>query len=222
MYVRSRTCWTWKSTCCSSTRPTTSSWRTRRGGPELARQRACGGDATRKDRRVPHHGKSKDSRDDLPQIVIGMAVTRQAIPVRVWCWPGNTADSALIGRSGTTCGTGPSVRSSGSPTAGSPPPGTATTCSAAPAGTIGEKLRSESPHVKAALSRQGRYQQVAGNLQVKEVRISDRPVRDLPQPDAAVRDAAIRDKLVAQLEQTIAGPISSAPPSGPNCAGRSP
>ena len=42
------------------------------------------------------HGKSKDSRDDLPQIVIGMAVTRGGIPVRVWCWPGNTADSALI------------------------------------------------------------------------------------------------------------------------------
>ena len=42
------------------------------------------------------HGKSKDSRDDLPQIVIGLAVTRGGIPVRVWCWPGNTADSALI------------------------------------------------------------------------------------------------------------------------------
>ena len=25
-----------------------------------------------------------------PQIVIGMAVTRDGIPVRVWCWPGNT------------------------------------------------------------------------------------------------------------------------------------
>ena len=25
-----------------------------------------------------------------------MAVTRDGIPVRVWCWPGNTADSALI------------------------------------------------------------------------------------------------------------------------------
>lgn len=37
---------------------------------------------------------------------------------------------------------------------------------------IGEKLRSGSPHVKAALSRQGRYQQAAGNLQVKEVRIA--------------------------------------------------
>ncbi|MEV1110688.1 hypothetical protein AB0I95_18940 [Micromonospora sp. NPDC049751] len=42
------------------------------------------------------HGKSKDSRDDLPQVVVGMAVTRTGIPVRVWCWPGNTSDSALI------------------------------------------------------------------------------------------------------------------------------
>ena len=25
-----------------------------------------------------------------------MAVTRDGIPVRVWCWPGNTSDSALI------------------------------------------------------------------------------------------------------------------------------
>ena len=41
-------------------------------------------------------GKSKDHRDDLPQIVVGMAVTREGIPVRVWSWPGNTADSALI------------------------------------------------------------------------------------------------------------------------------
>src|SRR5208282_4852345 len=42
------------------------------------------------------YGKSKDHRDDLPQVVIGMAVTRDGIPVRVWCWPGNTNDSALI------------------------------------------------------------------------------------------------------------------------------
>ena len=31
------------------------------------------------------YGKSKDSRDDLPQIVIGMAVTLDGIPVRCWC-----------------------------------------------------------------------------------------------------------------------------------------
>jgi transposase len=38
------------------------------------------------------YGHSKDHRPDLPQIVIGLAVTREGIPVRVWCWPGNTND----------------------------------------------------------------------------------------------------------------------------------
>jgi hypothetical protein len=33
------------------------------------------------------YGKSKDHRDDLPPVVIGLAVTRGGIPVRVWCWP---------------------------------------------------------------------------------------------------------------------------------------
>jgi hypothetical protein len=42
------------------------------------------------------YGKSKDHRDDLPQIVVGMAVTRDEIPFRVWCWPGNTGDAKLI------------------------------------------------------------------------------------------------------------------------------
>jgi hypothetical protein len=42
------------------------------------------------------YGKSKDSREDLPQIVIGMAVTRDGIPVRCWCWPGNASDQTLI------------------------------------------------------------------------------------------------------------------------------
>jgi transposase len=42
------------------------------------------------------YGRSKDKRGDLPQVVVGMAVTREGIPVAVWSWPGNTADSALI------------------------------------------------------------------------------------------------------------------------------
>ncbi|MGH8940502.1 MAG: IS1634 family transposase, partial [Actinomycetes bacterium] len=42
------------------------------------------------------YGHSKDHRDDLPQIVVGMAVTRTGIPVRVWCWPGSTSDQVLI------------------------------------------------------------------------------------------------------------------------------
>jgi hypothetical protein len=71
---------------------------------------------------------------------------------------------------------------------------------------IGEKLRSGSAEAAAALSRQGRYKTVAGNLQVKEVRLpeADRFIICY-NPDQAVRDAAVRDKLISALEETIAG-----------------
>jgi len=41
-------------------------------------------------------GHSKDHRPDLPQVVIGLAVTREGVPVRVWVWPGNTQDQTVI------------------------------------------------------------------------------------------------------------------------------
>ena len=45
------------------------------------------------------YGKSKDHRADRPQTVIGLAVTKEGIPVRVWSWPGNAADSDVPGAS---------------------------------------------------------------------------------------------------------------------------
>ncbi|MCA1701046.1 MAG: IS1634 family transposase, partial [Actinobacteria bacterium] len=42
------------------------------------------------------YGHSKDHRDELPQVVVGLAVTRTGIPIRAWCWPGNTGDQPLI------------------------------------------------------------------------------------------------------------------------------
>ena len=154
------------------------------------------------------HGKSKDSRDDLPQIVIGMAVTRDGVPVRVWCWPGNTGDSALIrqvkadmrdwslGRVVWVADRGFSSQEN-------------RRYLQAGAGhyIIAEKLRSDSPDIKAALSRQGRYQAVAGNLQVKEVRIANAGDRFVIcyNPDAATRDAATRGDLITRLEEMIAG-----------------
>jgi Transposase DDE domain len=154
------------------------------------------------------HGKSKDSRDDLPQIVIGMAVTRGGIPVRVWCWPGNTGDSALIRQvkddmRDWSLGRVVWVADRGFSSAAN----RRYLQRGAGHYIIGEKLRSGSAQVKAALSRQGRYQQVAGNLQVKEVRLDDAGDRFVicHNPDAAVRDAAIREDLVAKLGEMIAG-----------------
>jgi transposase len=36
-------------------------------------------------------GEGKDSRPELPQVIVGMAVIRDGIPVRCWCWPGKPA-----------------------------------------------------------------------------------------------------------------------------------
>src|SRR5271165_3069285 len=150
-------------------------------------------------------GKSKDHRDDLPQVVIGMAVTRDGIPVRVWCWPGNTSDSALIrqvkddmrdwslsrvvwvaDRGFTSAENRRYLRKGGNHY------------------IIGEKLRSGSAEAEAALSRQGRYKDVAGNLKVKEVRIAeDERFIICHNPEGAERDAAIRARMIAQLTELI-------------------
>jgi hypothetical protein len=152
-------------------------------------------------------GKSKDHRDDLPQVVIGMAVTRTGIPLRVWCWPGNTSDSALIrqvkddmrdlalsrvvwvaDRGFTSAENRRYLRKGGNHY------------------IIGEKLRSGSPEAGAALSRQGRYQEVAGNLRVKEVRIAeDERFVICHNPEGAERDAAVRARMTAQLRELIDG-----------------
>jgi hypothetical protein len=152
------------------------------------------------------YGKSKDHRDDLPQIVIGMAVTRSGIPVRVWCWPGNTGDSALIRQVKQDLRDWTLARVIWVADRGF--------ASAANRRwlrrgdhhyIIGEKLRSGSAEASAALSRQGRYQEVAGNLRVKEVRIAeDERFVICHNPDQADRDAAVRARLVAQLEEAIA------------------
>jgi transposase len=153
-------------------------------------------------------GKSKDHRDDLPQVVIGMAVTREGIPVRVWSWPGNTSDSALIRQvkddmRDWSLGRIVWVADRGFSSA-------ANRRYLQRAGgnyIIGEKLRSGSDDANAALSRQGRYAQVADNLQVKEVKLDDAGDRFVIcfNPDAAERDKHIREQLIARLTEKING-----------------
>jgi hypothetical protein len=152
-------------------------------------------------------GKSKDSRDDLPQVVVGMAVTRDGIPVRVWCWPGNTSDSPLIRQvkddlRDWTLGKVVWVADRGFTSAAN-----RRHLTAGGAGYIlGEKMRSGSADATAAMARQGRYQDVTANLRVKEVKISDSERFVVcHNPDAAIRDAKVRANLVERLEAMIAG-----------------
>jgi hypothetical protein len=152
-------------------------------------------------------GKSKDHRDDLPQVVIGMAVTRTGIPVRVWCWPGCTNDSALIRQVKDDMRDWTLSRIVWVADRGF---ASAENRRYLRKGDhhyiIGEKLRSGSAEAEAALSRQGRYQDVAANLRVKEVRIAeDERFVICFNPDAAQRDAHVRERLVAQLTDLIDG-----------------
>jgi hypothetical protein len=152
-------------------------------------------------------GKSKDSRDDLPQIVIGMAVTRDGIPVRCWSWPGNTGDQKLIRQvkddmrdwtlSKIVWVTDRGFSSERNRRYLRQGEG---------AYIIGEKLRSGSAEVKAALSRQGRYTEITENMRIKEVRISNTERFVIcHNPEAAERDKHTRQQLVAQLTELIEG-----------------
>jgi len=159
------------------------------------------------------YGKSKDSRDDLPQVIVGMAVTRDGIPVRVWCWPGNTSDSPLIRQvkdelRDWTLGKVIWVADRGFTSAENRRHLTA----GGHGYILGEKLRSGSPEAKAALSRQGRYQQVRDNLRVKEVKVSEHERFIIcHNPAAADRDAAIRQRLIDRLQALIDGSDALAP-----------
>jgi hypothetical protein len=156
-------------------------------------------------------GHSKDHRPDLPQVVIAMAVTRDGIPVHCWTLPGNTADTAIIrtvqddlggwglhrcvwvadrgfasaaNRAYLTRGGGHYIHT--------------------------EKLRHANAEAAEALARPGRYKTVAGNLRVKEVTVGGDGVRAerfvvCHNPEMAERDQAVRARLVAHLEELIAG-----------------
>ena len=168
---------------------------------------AEGDDAAVKETGFRTHGKSKDSRDDLPQVVIGMAVTRDGIPVRVWSWPGNTTDTDLIRQVRAGIRDWTLSRIIWVADRGFTSQKNRRALMRGGGGyIIGEKLRSGSAEVKAALSRQGRYATVKDNMQVKEVSIGtgDRFVLCF-NPAQAERDAAIRALLAAQLEEVIAG-----------------
>ena len=155
-------------------------------------------------------GHSKDARPDLPQVVIGMAVTTGGLPVRLWVWPGDTQDQTVLAEvkkdlagwrlnrtvwvvdAGFTSGDNRKVLTGG----GS-------------GFIIAEKLRGNETATVAARSRQGRFRTVDESLQVKDIRVGDGideqrfiMIRNL---DAAKHDAHVRGRLVGLLEDRIEG-----------------
>jgi DDE family transposase len=158
-------------------------------------------------------GRSKDHRDDLPQVVIGMAVTRDGIPVRCWAFPGDTSDQKIIRRIKDDLD-GWNLRR----LVWVADRGFASQANRAYLTKGGghyihaEKLRHANAEAAKALARQGRYHTVAGNLRVKEVWVP--PKEDgvraerfviCHNPGQAERDRLVRERLVTHLEGLIDG-----------------
>ena len=154
-------------------------------------------------------GHSKDHRPDLPQVVIGMAVTRTGIPIRVWCWPGNSSDQELIRQVKDDLRAWKLARVVWVGDRGFQSEENRRYMQRAGGHYIfAEKLRGNDKEANTALARRGRYHTVAENLRVKEVVIDDGTMRDrfviCHNPEEAKRDQAVREQLLAQLAEQIA------------------
>ena len=153
-------------------------------------------------------GHNKEGRDGNPQVVVGMAVTRDGLPVKSWVFPGNTGDvttiariredlrgwrlnrAILVGDAGMFSSANQALLSKG----------LGRYILAVPMRT----LREVKQHV---LTRPGRFRQVKENLEVKEVIVGEggreqRYVvcRNL---DEAARQAKHREHLLALLEAEL-------------------
>jgi transposase len=172
------------------------------------------------------HGHSKDHRPDLPQVVIGLAVTREGIPVRVWCWPGNTNDMTVLKQvkddlRGWRLGRVVTVVDRGFASDDN----LAYLTRAGGHWIAGERLRDNSADVAQVLSRQGRYQSVRDNLRVKEIRLGQgdgaRRFVLCHNPEQAERDRHQRQQQLAVVAAELERITTLRAKAGPaNTTGR--
>jgi hypothetical protein len=119
-------------------------------------------------------GLSKNGRSDAPQIVIGLAVTRDGLPVRHWVFPGNTVDVTTVAQVKDDLRGWKLSRCVFVGDAGLGSQDNLKTLSESGGKYIvcmpmrrGDEVTTE------VLQRPGRYQQVAENLRVKEVVVGE-------------------------------------------------
>jgi transposase len=154
------------------------------------------------------YGHSKDSRPDRPQIVIGLAVTKEGLPVRCWVLPGNTADMTTVERVKSDLRGWKLSRCIWVMDRGmSSETNRIVLQKAGGHYILGEKLRDSQAAHKEALSFQGRYQKVRENLEVKEIVVGDGERRRrfvlVYNPEQAKKDQATREKTLKRIAETI-------------------
>ena len=119
-------------------------------------------------------GHSRDRRRDLAQVVVGLAVTKEGIPVRCWSWPGSTNDAKTIATVKKSLAGWKLHRVVWAVDRGMVSEKNLTELQCGGAHYIaGEKMRAGKPLIENALSRPGRYKKVRDNVEVKEVVVGE-------------------------------------------------
>lgn len=157
---------------------------------------------------LKRYGHSKDKRKDLPQVVIGLAVTKQGLPIRSWVFPGNTANSTTVEKiqsdlAGWKLGRVVWVMDRGMTSESN----RVVLQRAGGHYILGEKIRDRKELNQAALSQAGRFKEVRDNLLVKEVTIGQGAGRRrfvvAYNPEQAKKDKAERERILERVEQEI-------------------
>lgn len=153
-------------------------------------------------------GHSKNGRTDAPQIVIGLAVTRDGLPVRHWVFPGNTADVTTVQRvkedlRGWKLGRCVFVGDAGMVSAEN----LRTLSLGGGKYIVCMPMRRGDEVTREVLARRGRYKKVADNLRVKAVVIGDGERRRryvvCHNPQEQERQAAHRGKVLEELKAEL-------------------
>ena len=153
-------------------------------------------------------GHSKDHRPDLSQVVIGMAVTREGIPVRCWTFEGNRNDAATIKQVKEDLAGWRLNRVVWAVDRGMVSDDNLATLRGGGAHYIaGEKMRIGKESVEEALARPGRYKKVRDNLEVKEVFVGTGERRRrhvvVRNPAGEVRDQKEREAHLKRIEEAL-------------------
>src|SRR5271167_3873135 len=149
-------------------------------------------------------GHSKEGRDNQPQVIIALAVTRDGMPVRSWVLPGDTADVTTVARikddlRAWRLGRCVFVGDGGMYSADN---------RAALSRGLGRyilavPMRNEKEIELEVLTRRGRYKPVADHLQVKEVVVGEGERRRryvlCLNPEDAERQRLHREQVLSEL-----------------------
>lgn len=154
-------------------------------------------------------GLSKNGRGDAPQIVVGLAVTRDGLPVRHWVFPGNTVDVTTVAQVKADLRGWQLSRCVFVGDAGMVSQENLTKLSASGGKYIlCVPMRRGDEVTREVLQRPGRYQRVADNLRVKEVVVGEGERRRryivCHNPQEEKRQRAHRQELLRELEAELA------------------